>query len=31
MTVEKSSVTTSLSAPGTVTYDYLVTNTGNVT
>ena len=31
MTVEKSSTTTSLSAPGTVTYDYLVTNTGNVT
>jgi LPXTG-site transpeptidase (sortase) family protein len=31
MTVDKSSVTASLSAPGTVTYDYLVTNTGNVT
>ncbi len=31
MTVEKSSATTSLSAPATVTYDYLVTNTGNVT
>ena len=31
MTVEKSSITTSLSAPGTVTYDYLVTNTGNTT
>ena len=31
ITVEKSSATTSLSAPGTVTYDYLVTNTGNVT
>ena len=31
MTVEKSSTTTSLSAPGTVTYSYLVTNTGNVT
>ena len=31
LTVEKSSATTSLSAPGTVTYDYLVTNTGNVT
>src|SRR5215216_3583229 len=30
MTVVKSSTTTSLSAPGTVTYDYLVTNTGNV-
>ena len=31
MTVEKSSVTTSLSAPATVTYSYLVSNTGNVT
>jgi uncharacterized repeat protein (TIGR01451 family) len=31
MTVEKTSATTSLSAPQTVTYDYLVTNTGNVT
>ena len=31
MTVSKSSTTTSLSAPGTVTYSYLVTNTGNVT
>ena len=31
LTVEKSSATTELSAPGTVTYDYLVTNTGNVT
>ena len=31
MTVEKSSATTSLSAPATVTYDYLLTNTGNVT
>ena len=31
MTVVKSSTTTSLSAPGTVTYSYLVTNTGNVT
>ena len=30
MTVVKSSATTSLSAPGTVTYTYLVTNTGNV-
>ena len=30
MTVVKSSATTSLSAPGTVTYSYLVTNTGNV-
>jgi LPXTG-site transpeptidase (sortase) family protein len=29
MTVEKSSTTASLSAPGTVTYSYLVTNTGN--
>ena len=31
MTVVKTSGTTSLSAPGTVTYDYLVTNTGDVT
>ena len=31
MTVVKSSLTANLSAPGTVTYDYLVTNTGNVT
>jgi len=31
MTVDKNSVTTGLSAPATVTYDYLVTNTGNVT
>lgn len=31
MTVEKSSTTSSLSAPATVTYSYLVTNTGNVT
>jgi LPXTG-site transpeptidase (sortase) family protein len=31
MTVAKSSTTTSLSAPGTVTYSYLVTNTGSVT
>ena len=31
MTVEKSSTTSSLSAPGTVNYSYLVTNTGNVT
>ena len=31
MTVLKSSLTTSLNAPGTVTYSYLVTNTGNVT
>jgi len=31
MTVVKSSTTTGLSAPGTVTYKYLVTNTGNVT
>src|SRR5947209_7828802 len=31
MTVKKSSTTTSLAAPGTVTYSYLVTNTGNVT
>jgi hypothetical protein len=31
LTVDKTSVTTSLSAPGTVTYNYLVTNTGNVT
>ncbi len=31
MTVEKSSATTSLSAPGTVNYSYLVTNPGNVT
>jgi hypothetical protein len=30
MTVEKSSATTSLNAPATVTYDYLVTNDGNV-
>ena len=30
LTVEKSSTTTSLSAAGTVTYSYLVTNTGNV-
>ena len=27
----KSSTTTSLSAPGTVNYSYVVTNTGNVT
>ncbi len=31
MTVEKSSVTTSLDAPQTVNYSYLVSNTGNVT
>jgi uncharacterized repeat protein (TIGR01451 family) len=31
MTVTKSSVTTSLSAPQSVTYDYLVSNTGNTT
>ena len=31
LTVEKSSETTGLSAPATVTYEYLVTNTGNVT
>ena len=31
MTVEKSSGTTSLAAPATVTYSYLVTNTGNLT
>ena len=31
LTVEKSSATTSLAAPGTVTYSYLVKNTGNVT
>ena len=31
MTVVKSSTTASLSAPGTVNYSYLVTNTGNVT
>ena len=31
LTVDKSSVTASLSAPGTVTYNYLVTNTGNIT
>ena len=31
MTVVKSSTTTSLSAPATVVYSYLVTNTGNVT
>ncbi|MBK7452759.1 MAG: sortase [Anaerolineales bacterium] len=31
MTVAKSSVTVGLSAPGTVNYSYLVTNTGNVT
>ncbi|MBI5946227.1 MAG: sortase [Chloroflexi bacterium] len=30
MTVVKSSTTTSLSAPGTVTYSYLVSNTGDV-
>ena len=29
LTVEKSSVTTLISAPGVVTYTYLVTNTGN--
>jgi hypothetical protein len=31
MTVEKTSTTVSVTAPGTVTYDYLVTNTGNTT
>jgi len=31
LTVKKSSVTSSLSGPQTVTYDYLVSNTGNVT
>ena len=31
LTVDKSSATTSLAAPGTVTYSYLVKNTGNVT
>ena len=31
MTVAKSSTTVGLSAPGTVNYSYLVTNTGNVT
>jgi len=31
LTVEKSSATTSLDAPQTVTYTYLVSNTGNVT
>ncbi|XOF32871.1 MAG: hypothetical protein ACL93V_12745 [Candidatus Electrothrix sp. YB6] len=31
MTVEKSSTTTGLSAPATVPYSYLVSNTGNVT
>jgi hypothetical protein len=31
LSVEKSSTTTSLSAPRTVNYSYLVTNTGNVT
>ena len=31
MSLVKSSATTSLSAPGTVTYSYLVSNTGNVT
>ena len=31
MTVVKSSTTTAITAPGPVTYDYLVTNTGNVT
>ncbi len=30
MTVEKSSATTSISAPGIVSYRYVVTNTGNV-
>ncbi len=30
MTVAKSSLTASLNAPGTVSYSYLVTNTGNV-
>ncbi|MDB4512175.1 C25 family cysteine peptidase [Arenicella sp.] len=29
MTVEKSSTTTEITTPGPVTYDYLVTNTGN--
>src|SRR2546428_145428 len=31
LTVDKSSTTTSLSAPAAVSYSYLVTNTGNVT
>ena len=31
LTVDKSSTTSSLSAPGTVSYSYLGTNTGNVT
>jgi len=31
MTVEKSSTTTALTAPATVAYSYLVTNSGNVT
>src|SRR6185369_15176641 len=31
MTVDKSSTTSSITAPGNVTYSYLVTNTGNVT
>ena len=31
LTVAKSSATTNIDAPGAVTYDYLVTNTGNVT
>src|SRR5260370_22900828 len=31
MTVDKSSATAVLSAPGAVSYSYLVTNTGNVT
>jgi LPXTG-site transpeptidase (sortase) family protein len=31
LAIEKSSTTSSLSAPGTVTYSYLVTNIGNVT
>src|SRR5204862_294332 len=31
MTVDKTSTTTGLAAPGTVTYSYVVTNTGNVT
>ena len=30
LAIDETSTTTSLSAPGTVTYDYLVTNTGNV-
>ena len=30
MTVVKSSTTTAITAPGPVTYDYVVTNTGNV-